>query len=125
MTPDPDEPRPEPPAPNAHARTRASGAFTVVEVTGEIDLATADLVAEHLSAAALGPAPDILVDLRRVTFLDCSCLRVLCRAETRAREQGGRLRLVADAPRVRRLLLGAGLMRRFPPLPGIPGERRG
>ncbi|MFJ9155475.1 STAS domain-containing protein [Streptomyces griseoviridis] len=125
MPPDQDEPVPGPPAPNAHARTRAVGAFTVVEVTGEIDLATAELVAEHLTAATRAPAPDVLVDLRQVAFLDCSCLRVLCRAETRAREHGGRLRLVSDAPRVRRLLVGAGLLRRFPPLPGIPGERRG
>lgn len=123
MTPDPEEPVVVPPAANAHARTRSDGPFTVVEVVGEIDLATADLVAEHLGAATAGPGrPDILVDLRQVSFLDCSCLRVLCRAESRARERGGRLRLVTDAPRVRRLLLGAGLLRRFPPLPAIPGS---
>jgi anti-sigma B factor antagonist len=118
--PDADDRAFEAPAANPHARTRSSGRFTVVEVAGEIDLATAGFLVEHLDAATRGPAPDVLVDLRRVEFLDCSGLRVLCRAETRARQRGGRLRLVSDRPRIRRLLRTSGLLGRFPPLPGIP-----
>ncbi|MFE0254059.1 STAS domain-containing protein [Streptomyces sp. NPDC059010] len=114
--------RSAPPAANAHARTRRCGPFTVVEVIGEIDLATATLVAEHLDAATAKPESDVLVDLRRVDFFDCSGLRVLCRAETRVRDRGGRLRIVSDAPRIRRLLGGAGLLGRFAPLSAIPGE---
>lgn len=117
-----DSPRPVPPPANAHARTRRCGPFTVVEVLGEVDLATAALVTEHLDAATGRPESDVLVDLRRVDFFDCSGLRVLCRAETRARGRGGRLRVVSDTARIRRLLRGAGLLDRFPPLPGIPGE---
>ena len=136
MPPEADERVPEPPegkaadgsgfgapAPNPHARTRSSGPFTVVEAAGEIDLATAGLLAEHLDAATARPAPDILVDLRQVDFFDCSGLRVLCRAESRARERGGRLRVVCDAPRIHQLLRVSGLLGRFPPLPRIPGER--
>lgn len=81
-----------------YARTYPSGPFTVVEVTGEIDLATSGFLAEHLDAATSRPGPDVLVDLRRVDFFDCSGLRELCRADTRARERGGRLRLVSDTP---------------------------
>ncbi|MET9831067.1 STAS domain-containing protein [Streptomyces sp. NPDC006385] len=114
--------RPLPPPANTHARTRRSGPFTVVEVMGEIDLATAVFVAEHLDAATARPESDVLVDLRRADFFDCSGLRVLCRADTRARDRGGRLRIVSDAARIRRLLRGAGLLGRFTPLPGIPGE---
>lgn len=140
MTPDTDDhvprqprgPDREPPdgpaaAPNANARTYVCGPFTVVEVMGDIDLESAGRLAEHLDAATARPGPDVLVDLRPVAFLDCSGLRVLCRAETRARAQGGRLRLVCDGPRVLRLLRASGLLTRFPPLPGIPGgagERR-
>ncbi|MHC5908182.1 STAS domain-containing protein [Streptomyces sp. S6] len=112
-----------PPA-NAYARTRASGRFTVVEVTGEIDMATEGLLTEHLDAATTGEAPDVLVDLRRVEFIDCSGLRALCRAEERARRRGGRLRLVHDRSAVRRLLLAARLTDRFAPLTEIPGERQ-
>lgn len=124
MTPDADDRAPEPPAANRHARTRTDGRFTVVEVTGEIDLATTDFLLEHLDAATARPEPDVLVDLTRVEFFDCSGLRLLCRAEARARERGGRLRIVTDGPRMRRLLRGTGLLKRFPPLPAIPGEGR-
>ncbi|MGP4007345.1 STAS domain-containing protein [Streptomyces sp. 4N124] len=111
------------PAPNGHARTRAHGPFTVVEAAGDIDLATAGFLAEHLDAATAGPEPDVLADLRGVDFFDCSGLRVLCRAEERAAARGGRLRIVADDARLRRLLRASGLLDRFPPLPAIPEER--
>jgi anti-sigma B factor antagonist len=94
----------------------------VVEVSGEIDMATADLVVEHLDAATAVPEPDVLVDLRPVEFFDCSGLRVLCRAERRARERGGRLRLVSDGPRIDRLLRASGLLGRFPPLRVLPAQ---
>ncbi|MFJ3305326.1 STAS domain-containing protein [Streptomyces sp. NPDC086549] len=111
------------PLPNRYARTRAVGPVVVVEVYGEIDIATAGLLGEHLDAATAWPEPEVLVDLRSVDFFDCSGLRALCRAEARARERGGRLRLVGDGPRLERLLRGTGLLERFPPLPGVPGER--
>ncbi|MFF9038103.1 STAS domain-containing protein [Streptomyces sp. NPDC014892] len=106
---------------NPYARTRQVGPFVVIEVSGEIDLASAGSLAEHLTAAATGAAPpDVLVDLRHVAFFDCSGLRVLCRAEATARSRGGRLRLVSDQPRIHRLLRAAGLLGRFPPLPDFP-----
>jgi anti-anti-sigma factor len=134
MTPDADDrgtrrlagaesPLVRPPAPNSCARTRTLGPLVVIEAYGEIDIATADLLGEHLDAATAGPEPDVLVDLRSVDFFDCSGLRVLCRAETRARERGGRLRLVGVGTCLQRLLRGAGLLERFRPLTRIPGER--
>lgn len=108
-------------AENPYARTRRIGPFTVVEVSGEIDMASAGFVAAHLTAATTGgDEPDVLVDLRHVTFFDCSGLRVLCRAEATARARGGRLRLVSDQLRMRRLLRAARLLGRFPPLPDLP-----
>lgn len=109
-----------PVAANPFARSYSLGPFTVVEVSGEIDIATADSVAEHLEAATGRRAPDVLVDLRPVDFFDCSGLRVLCRAEARAREHGGRLRLVTDRPRIHHLLRISGLLGRFPPLNALP-----
>lgn len=122
MTPEIDQCGARPP-PNPYARTRAAGPLTVVEVLGEIDIATAGRLGEHLDAATAQPKPDVLVDLRQVDFFDCSGLRLLCRAEARAREQGGRLRLVGDGPHLERLLRGTGLLSRFPLLSGIPEER--
>ncbi|ELP66797.1 STAS domain-containing protein [Streptomyces turgidiscabies] len=108
------------PTANPYARTYTHGPFTVVEVLGEIDLATAGFLAEHLDAATSRPGPDVLVDLRHVGFFDCSGLRELCRADHRARERGGRLRLVSDAPRLHRLMRAAALLHRFPLLAHIP-----
>ncbi|MFD4552817.1 STAS domain-containing protein [Streptomyces sp. NPDC058469] len=110
------------PAANSCARTRSRGPFTVVEVSGEIDMATADFVVEHLDAATAVGEPDVLVDLRPVEFFDCSGLRVLCRAERRARERGGRLRVISDGPRIDRLLRASGLLGRFPPLRVLPSQ---
>ncbi|MED7824577.1 STAS domain-containing protein, partial [Streptomyces chiangmaiensis] len=110
----------EPVAANRFARSYTLGPFTVVEVSGEIDMASAGSVAAHLEAVTDRPAPDVLVDLRPVVFFDCSGLRVLCRAETRARERGGRLRLVSDRPHIHHLLRAAGLLTRFQLLPELP-----
>ncbi|MFF7546123.1 hypothetical protein ACFZCU_21200 [Streptomyces canus] len=38
------------------------------EAVGEIDLATAGVLAEHLDAATASDRPDVLVDLRQVEF---------------------------------------------------------
>lgn len=109
-----------PPAANPYARTYRHGTLTVVEAAGEIDMATAGSLAEHLHAATEGELPDVLVDLRPVDFFDCSGLRVLCRADSRARERGGRLRIVSHSARIRQLLRASGLLGRFPPLPDLP-----
>ncbi|MFE9643028.1 STAS domain-containing protein [Streptomyces sp. NPDC006365] len=112
------------PAVNAYAHSRVSGPFTVVVVRGEIDMAATDDLTEHLDAATSRPVPQVLVDLRFVDFLDCSGLRALCRAERRAKERGGSLRLVSDQPRIHRLLRVSGLLSRFPPLAELPPECR-
>ncbi|MEU9365813.1 STAS domain-containing protein [Streptomyces avermitilis] len=112
-----------PPA-NPYVHSRVSGPFTVIEVSGEIDMASAGSLTEHLAAATARPGPDVLVDLRPVAFFDCSGLRALCRADTRAKERGGRLRLVFDQPRLHRLLRASGLLRRFPPLAELPPGSR-
>ncbi|MGW0821407.1 STAS domain-containing protein [Streptomyces sp. NPDC002845] len=110
-------------APNPYTRGRRTGPFLVVQVHGEIDMATAACVAEHLETATNGPSPDVLVNLRRCAFLDCSAARAVpCRGEGPG--AGGRLRLVSDQPRIRRLLRAAGLLNRFPPLPEPPPPPR-
>ena len=109
---------------NAYADSRLNGEFTLVVVRGEIDMAAVDALTEHLDAATARPEPQVLVDLRCVDFLDCSGLRVLCRAESRTKERGGSLRLVSNQPHIHRLLRVSGLLSRFPPLAELPPECR-
>ena len=54
---------------------------------GEIDLATAGFLAEHLDAATASDRPEVLVDLRQVEFFDaraCGC----CAAPSPGRGSG-------------------------------------
>jgi anti-sigma B factor antagonist len=88
---------------------RFVGGTTVVEVHGEIDILTAPSLAERLDALSAGPCPDLVLDLRPVSFIDCSGLRLLCRTRNRTLARHGRLRLVTDSSCFLRILRGARL----------------
>jgi len=57
------------------------------------------------------PHPRLIVDIRPVTFMDCSGLSLLTRADLRVRERGGRLLLVCATPMILRMLRATGLDR--------------
>ncbi|MFG3280646.1 STAS domain-containing protein [Streptomyces sp. NPDC048111] len=80
------------------ARTYLMRGFTVVEVHGTVDLASAPDVRLHLDAATQPAGARVIVDLRPVDFFDCSVLTLLCRAHRRIRERGGHLGLVCVRP---------------------------
>lgn len=92
-----------------HAEVRTSGEDTVVELHGEMDIATVDVVTAHLDAATAGQRPSVLVDLSAVTFIDCAGMGPIRRAWRRALERGGRLTLVCSDPRTLRILRLTGL----------------
>jgi anti-anti-sigma factor len=80
-----------------------------VRVSGEIDLSTVEEVRAGAMGGA-GPAPDRLVlDLRDVTFMDTSGIRLLVELMRREAEGGPALVVVEAHPSVRRLLDIAGL----------------
>ncbi|MER6632413.1 STAS domain-containing protein [Streptomyces sp. NPDC000987] len=82
---------------------------TVVALRGEIDVLVAPSLSARLDALTSSPSPDVVVDLRAVSFIDCSGLGVLCRVRNRVLARDGRLRLVSDDPGFLRLLRPAGL----------------
>ncbi|ARP73370.1 anti-sigma factor antagonist [Streptomyces pluripotens] len=92
-----------------HLTERAVGGTTVVELRGEIDILTALSLAARLDDLTAVVCPDLVVDLRSVSFIDCAGLGLLCRARNRAMERHGRLRLVTEGSRFLRVLHGAGL----------------
>ncbi|MGW7188998.1 STAS domain-containing protein [Streptomyces sp. NPDC054838] len=90
-------------AATAVTTSRRDGRITVA-VTGEIDIATAPLLAEALHEALRDGVTRIDADFSGVTFCDCSGLDVLLRAERRARAHGRTLRVAGvRSPQVRRL----------------------
>lgn len=92
--------------------TRDDRGWTVVSLTGEIDVATAPRLREHL-AAACASAPRIIVDLTHVDFLDSAGLGVLAGAMKRARFRGRTLRLVCPCRQIRNVLVMTGLAKVF------------
>ncbi|MFI7308531.1 STAS domain-containing protein [Streptomyces hygroscopicus] len=95
-------------APRVH--THRIGAYTVVELHGEIDIAGVGSVGPGLDAATAGDEPAVIVDLRPTAFFDCSGLGLLCRAHRRVVERGGRMRLVCDNALILRTLRAGRLL---------------
>ena len=85
----------------------------VLVVEGELDLSTAPLLAERLTAAEATDAPLVIVDLDRVSFMDSSALHVLV---SHALTNGGheRVRLTRGSRQVRRVFEVVGMFDRLP-----------
>ncbi len=79
----------------------------VLDVSGEIDLATAPQFETRLGAVNTGGS--VVVDLTNVTFIDSTGLRVLISAHEKATEHGGRLAIVATEGPVTKLLAITGV----------------
>ncbi|MFE6553951.1 STAS domain-containing protein [Streptomyces sp. NPDC057746] len=77
---------------------------TVVTAAGELDIATAVHTDAIFTAASSGAHPDVVIDLRQVTFLDCAGARPVATAARRIREAGGSLTLLAEHPMVLKVL---------------------
>ena len=84
----------------------------IVQVKGEVDVATsahlADRIARAMERAAEGKV-ELIIDLARLSFIDVSGINVLLRAARQARAGGGTLVLRSPNRTVRRLLDVLGL----------------
>jgi anti-sigma B factor antagonist len=89
---------------------RRRGDALVVAVTGEIDLATAPAVSD---AAMEHGVERVVLDLRAVSFMDTSGIRLIVELLREEAEGGPALVIVADHPPVLRLLDMAGLTSRL------------
>lgn len=94
----------------------------VVTLAGEIDLSTAPDAERRIFEAEEGKPSELVIDLREVTFMDSSGLRVLLSAHSRAEENRCGFALVRGRA-VERLLEMTGLAERLrmldePPAPG-------
>ncbi|SDN49266.1 anti-sigma B factor antagonist [Streptomyces sp. cf386] len=99
---------------------RVVAGTTVVELRGEIDLLAAPALAARLDSLTAGTCPDLVLDLRSVSFIDCTGLGVLCRARNRVLDRRGRLRLVSHNACFLRVLRITGLAGVFEVNPGLP-----
>lgn len=92
----------------------SDGAFTVLQErgtdsvrifpSGELDMLTAPILDAALQAVESAAPRWIVIDLRRLLFMDCCGLRVLLGAHERAGKGGWGLSVVHPAGGVRRVL---------------------
>lgn len=84
-------------------RVTVANPALIIEVDGELDLATAPVVALELERVA-APVASVVVDLSAVTFLDSSGLNVLVRGQGLLAERDIAFAIVSPAdPAVRRV----------------------
>jgi anti-sigma B factor antagonist len=83
--------------------TRESDGQVVVALRGELDIADAASVAAALVAVA-ARAPEIIIDLAGLEFIDASGVAALVLARVQAQRAGGDLLLAAPQDQVLRVL---------------------
>ncbi len=106
--------------PPAALSVRRRDGYTIVTISGEIDIACAPALREQLLGLLRPGASRLVVDLSRVTFCDASGLAVLVGVARRVGLLGGVLRLAALGPRVSAVLRLTGLDSRFEIFATVP-----
>ena len=77
---------------------------------GEVDMATAPLIADHLDAIAAGVVGHLVFDLQGVTFMDSSGIALLLGTWRRAAREGWTLTIANTPPVVSSLMGTCGLL---------------
>ncbi len=96
------------------------GDLVHVQLRGELDLSTVGQVEEELGRMEDANAAVIALDLRGLTFLDSTGLRVLVTADERARERGRRLLVVRGPDPVHRVFTITKLDERLEMVDDLP-----
>jgi anti-sigma B factor antagonist len=109
---------------NFNVQARDGDRTVVVEVTGELDLASSPALERELKHGAASRAELLIVDLRRLEFMDSAGVSVLIRAHQRAADAGRRFRVVQGSQQVRRLFSLTGMADRLQ-IVDDPGELLG
>lgn len=84
-----------------------------LELVGELDLSTADPLKLRLELVEREDPETIVVDLRRVTFMDSIGLGILVSHRLRAKQAGRRLVLVEGPPHIQDLFALTGMQEQF------------
>jgi len=80
-----------------------------VRPVGELDLDTAPLLDEALGAARAAGGADVVLDMRALTFMDSTGLRLVIRWDTAAREEGFEFAIVPGTEVVQRVFRLTGM----------------
>lgn len=94
-----------------------------VELTGELDISSAPGVESRLIEVEQREPDRLILDLRRVNFIDSTGLSLIINADGRARKAGRRLTIVSGDGVPRRILRTVGLEDRLDVLSDLPEEQ--
>jgi anti-sigma B factor antagonist len=90
-------------------QTRDLNGRTVVAVTGELDVHSAQRLSEALAELLDGGSADLVVDLTDLGFLDSTGLGVMVKALRWVKDAGGSLRVVADDDKITKVFTITGM----------------
>jgi anti-anti-sigma factor len=107
-------------SPAAVLSVRRKDGYIIVTISGEIDIARAPVLREHLLGLLRPGASRLVIDLSGVTFCDASGLAVLVGVARRAGLLGGVLRLAAPASLVSTVLRLTAVDSRFEIFAAVP-----
>jgi anti-sigma B factor antagonist/stage II sporulation protein AA (anti-sigma F factor antagonist) len=96
-----------------HVTVRSHLGHTVVDLRGDLDIASVDDLRTQLRAARQAHGEHLILDLNDLEFMDSQGLSVLIGCHKAVSAAGGSLALVAPRPIVKRTLEITGLDRRF------------
>ncbi|MEW2354810.1 STAS domain-containing protein [Spirillospora sp. NPDC029432] len=85
----------------------------VVRLTGELDIATGDVLSDRLREIRTSHGDHLVLDLADLMFMDSHGLSIIIDCYKAVGENGGSLALAAPRPIVRRALEVMGLHRRI------------
>ena len=85
----------------------------VVVFQGEFDLAAVDAAGSAFAEALSGDSARVVVDLRRLSFMDCTGIRSLVEAQALAKTRGTRIAVLTGSGFPRRVMVLAEVDKAF------------
>jgi anti-anti-sigma factor len=89
---------------NFNVDVHGESQVVVIEVSGELDLASSPALEQELERQVQSGTATVVVDLRKLEFMDSTGLSVLVRAHQQASEHDRAFAVVKGPPQVQRLL---------------------
>ncbi len=89
--------------------TQTTGRALTLALSGELDIVSSPILRQALDHANESDAELIVVDLRKLEFMDSTGLHLLVTAQERARDAGRRFALVRGGEHIQRLFSLSGI----------------
>jgi anti-sigma B factor antagonist len=97
------------PSSNFLVETQCGERATILSVSGELDLLSSPELEQALERVNAGDSELVMLDMRRLEFMDSTGLHTLVKAHQRAHESGRRFVVIKGGEQVQRLLNLTGM----------------